>query len=176
MPKTGCADRCGIDGWRPGRRGTDRSGPAAFGSSGQILRAGRWLPGRQPAGNAAIHFRLRHGPAQQEPEAQHTVAALAEQFVQPLSLAHLKGGEDALVADVLAMSGPVLIAWEHEAIPGIVNRITGNTTTCPQQWPDDRFDLVCVLDQASQTGNWELTQVVQLLLPGDSDTIIPQPT
>jgi hypothetical protein len=93
-----------------------------------------------------------------------------------LSLAHLKGGEDALVADVLAMSGPVLIAWEHEAIPGIVNRITGNTTTCPQQWPDDRFDLVCVLDQASQTGNWELTQVVQLLLPGDSDTIIPQPT
>ena len=32
-------------------------------------------------------------------------------------------------------SGPVLIAWEHENIPAIVNAIVGNKTTCPQKWP-----------------------------------------
>jgi broad specificity phosphatase PhoE len=103
---------------------------------------------------------------------QHTVAALAEQLGQPLNLAHLKGEEDALVADVLARNAPVLIAWEHEAIPGIVNRIMGNTTTCPQQWPDARFDLVWVLDQPTPAGIWTFAQVPQLLLPGDSNAPI----
>src|SRR5262249_13510097 len=31
--------------------------------------------------------------------------------------------------------GPVLIAWEHQLIPDIVNAIVGNNTTCPQKWP-----------------------------------------
>jgi hypothetical protein len=104
---------------------------------------------------------------------QHTVESLAEQLGQQLNLTHLKGEEGALAADVLARSGHVLIAWEHEAIPAIVNRIVGNSTTCPQTWPDQRFDLVWVLDQTAPGDTWTFSQVPQELLPGDDSTTIP---
>jgi hypothetical protein len=104
--------------------------------------------------------------------AQHTVLALAEFLRQQLVLSHLKGDEDALVADVLSRSGSVLIAWEHEAIPGITNRILGNAITCPQKWPDDRFDVLWVLNSTGGAGGWAFTQVPQLLLPEDRDDVI----
>ena len=92
---------------------------------------------------------------------QHTVATLAEQLQLQLNLAHLKGGEKTLVDDALAKNGPVLIAWQYEDIPDIVNRIVGNATTCPQQWLDTRFDLVWVLDQAALGDAWTFNQVPQ---------------
>jgi hypothetical protein len=49
-----------------------------------------------------------------------------------LNISHLKGDENSLVDDVLSRDGAVLIAWQHEAIPAIVNRIVGNETACPQ--------------------------------------------
>jgi len=104
---------------------------------------------------------------------QHTVATLAEQLGQSLNLSHLKGAEDALANDVIGKNGPVLIAWQHEAIPEIVNRIVGNATTCPQHWPDERFDLVWVLDQPTPVDAWDFAQVPQMLLPGDSYSTIP---
>jgi hypothetical protein len=61
----------------------------------------------------------------------------------------------------------VLIAWEHEAIPAIANRILGDMTRCPQKWPDTRFDLVWVLDR-QPSGHWTFAQVPQMLLSGDS--------
>jgi hypothetical protein len=106
---------------------------------------------------------------------QHTVLALADFLGQQLVLGHPKGGEDALVADVLSRDGTVLIAWEHEAIPGITNQILGNTTTCPQRWPDDRFDVLWVLRSTGSAGGWAFTQVPQLLLPEDRDDVIPLP-
>ena len=104
---------------------------------------------------------------------QHTVAALAEQLGQQLNLTHLKGGDEALVADVVTRNEPVLIAWQHEGIPEIVNRIVGNTTTSPQEWPSRRFDLVWVLDQATPPDAWTFSQIPHMLLPGDSNMTIP---
>jgi hypothetical protein len=103
---------------------------------------------------------------------QHTVLALANFLGQQLVLKHPKGDEDALVADVLSRSGTVLIAWEHEAIPGIANQILGNVTTCPQKWPGDRFDVLWVFNLTG-AGRWVFTQVPQLLLPEDRDDVIP---
>src|ERR1041385_1779223 len=54
---------------------------------------------------------------------QHTVSSLADFLRKSLNLDHAKGDEDALVADALSQAGNVLIAWEHEAIPGIAGRI-----------------------------------------------------
>jgi hypothetical protein len=102
----------------------------------------------------------------------HTVLALADFLGQKLVLKHPKGDEDALVADVLSRSGAVLIAWEHEAIPGIANQILGNATTCPQKWPGDRFDLVWVFNPTGG-GGWTFTQIPELLLPDDRDDVIP---
>jgi hypothetical protein len=104
---------------------------------------------------------------------QHTVGALAEFLGQRLVLDHRKGDEDGMVADVLSRGGTVLIAWEHEAIPGIANQILGNDTTCPQKWPGDRFDVVWVFDSKGDAGGWTFTQIPQRLLPGDRDDVIP---
>jgi hypothetical protein len=105
---------------------------------------------------------------------QHTVLALADFLGQGLVLSHPKGDEDALVADVLSRNGTVLIAWEHEAIPAIANRILGNDTTCPQKWPGDRFDLLWVFNHTGGPEAWAFTQVPQMLLPADKGDVIPE--
>jgi hypothetical protein len=99
---------------------------------------------------------------------QHTVLELATLLGLTLQTKYLKGDEADLVKAAVDAAGPVLIAWEHEAIPDIVNTIVGNKTTCPQKWPGSRFDMVWVLD-AKPSGGWGFTQVPQLLLSGDSD-------
>jgi hypothetical protein len=97
---------------------------------------------------------------------QHTVLELVTLLQLALPPQYPKGDEADMVAAALAADGPVLIAWEHEAIPDIVNRIAGNDTTCPQKWPGARFDMVWVLDR--QSASWSFHQVPQLLLAGDS--------
>lgn len=99
---------------------------------------------------------------------QHTVLELATVLGLTLQTKYLKGAETDLAKAAMNATGPVLIAWEHEAIPTIVNAIVGNATTCPQKWQGSRFDLVWVLD-AKPGGGWSFTQVPQLLLSGDSD-------
>lgn len=61
--------------------------------------------------------------------------------------AHTKGEERALVADALNWDGVVLICWQHENIPAIGNLIVGNSTTVPQNWPEDCYDLIWVFDR-----------------------------
>jgi hypothetical protein len=102
---------------------------------------------------------------------QHTVLELSKQLNLSLNLRYPKGDELELAKAAAAASGPVLIAWEHENIPAIVNVIVGDDTTCPQKWPDSRFDLVWVLDQRAG-GGWDFTQVPQMALSGDSDELI----
>ena len=97
--------------------------------------------------------------------------ALATELGLSLAVQFAKGQEAALGAAAVAASGPVLIAWQHEDIPAIVNAIVGNATTCPQKWPGARFDMVWVLD-AKAGGGFSFGQVPQMLLPGDSDTPI----
>jgi len=99
---------------------------------------------------------------------QHTVLELATELNLALVLRHPKGDEAALIVDAVAQDGPVLIAWEHEAIPDIGNRIVGNITTCPQKWPGSRFDVVWVFDRQIASGQWTFAQVPQRLLPGDN--------
>lgn len=99
---------------------------------------------------------------------EHTVLELATVLTLRLDLRHAKGDEKALAASAVAADGPVLIAWEHEAIPEIVNHILGNDMSCPQKWPGSRFDLVWVLDRPTAAGVWTFAQVPQLLLSGDS--------
>jgi len=103
---------------------------------------------------------------------QHTVLELATFLKLKLNLDHAKGEEAALVKDVLGAEGPVLIAWEHEAIPTIANGILGNSKSCPQKWPGARFDLVWIFDRAP--GGWSFDQAPQLLLAGDSAEPIPR--
>jgi hypothetical protein len=104
---------------------------------------------------------------------QHTVLELSRALKTPLILDFAKGDGVTLAAELAYLSIPTLVAWEHEEIPAIVNAIVGNATTCPQTWPGDRFDLVWVLDNADQGKNWVFSQVPQMLLSEDSESLIP---
>jgi hypothetical protein len=102
---------------------------------------------------------------------QHTVLELATGLKLSLDLRFSKGDEIELVKASLNSPGPVLIAWEHEAIPGIAKDILGNNTS-PQKWPGSRFDLVWVFDRQEASGEWSFGQIPQMLLSGDSEQLI----
>lgn len=73
-----------------------------------------------------------------------------------------KGEETTMVADAVARPGTVLICWQHEDIPTIGNLIVGNETTVPQDWPEDRYDLIWVFDRAG--AGWSFRQFFHALL------------
>ena len=98
---------------------------------------------------------------------KQTIAPLATALNLPVRT-FLKGQEPELVTAVKKAEDPVLISWQHEAIPEIATLIRGSADGIPPRWPAHRFDLVWVLDlQAS--GAWSFTQVPELVMPGNSD-------
>ncbi len=101
---------------------------------------------------------------------QHTILPLAKSLGKDLILTHPQGAEDAVAKDAVDSTGVVLIAWEHKRIHLIANAIVGDTTTCPQKWPGERFDLVWIFDRTG-AGRWNFSQVPQLLLPGDESSV-----
>jgi hypothetical protein len=98
---------------------------------------------------------------------QHTVRELADELKLKLDLRFPKGDESDLAKAAVTAAGPVLVAWEHQDIPAIVDAIVGNKITCPQTWDGTRFDLVWVLDRKPSDDGWDFAQVPQLLLAGD---------
>ena len=85
-----------------------------------------------------------------------TVTPMAERLgLEPLTI-FTKGEEQALVRDALSRDGVVLICWQHEDIPKIGNLIVGNGTTVPQNWPEDRYDLIWVFDRSDSS--WTFRQ------------------
>jgi hypothetical protein len=95
----------------------------------------------------------------------HTVQTLAEFLNRNVDQTVQKGEEKKLAKAVISAQGPVLIAWEHDAIPDIVAAISGKDHLCPKKWPDSRFDVVWVLDKDG--ADWSFAQVAQMVLPGD---------
>lgn len=103
-------------------------------------------------------------------------------LAQELNLAPVvdfgKGREAALARQVLAQHGVVLISWQHEAICDIARNLVAGAepkVPIPEKWPGDRFDIVWIFDPPPKGKHrWKFTQVPQLLLPGDADTVIEQ--
>jgi hypothetical protein len=108
----------------------------------------------------------------QSERSHHTVEAAAESVGLKVNLKFTKGDEKKLAEDVMAAHGVVLIAWEHNSIVDLANIILGNDKSSPQKWHDSRFDLVWVFDRQSHAGGWKLTQVAQMVLPGDSPKLL----
>jgi hypothetical protein len=86
-----------------------------------------------------------------------TVTPLAETLGLAVVTTYTKGEEPALVADALGRPGTVLICWQHENIVDIGNLITGNSTTVPQSWPEEQYDVIYVFDRAGDV--WSFRQV-----------------
>ena len=100
--------------------------------------------------------------------AQHTVEPLATALRLPVNAAYANGEETAVAAALLEAEAPVLIAWHHNHIGLLVKAIAGEFFPCPKHWPDERFDVVWILEAKTTAGPWTLSQQAQYLLPGDS--------
>jgi hypothetical protein len=144
-------------------RGWQRAGALA------CLFSPRVAQSRDPAlvtpqaiyGTAAVHHSRSLRP-------QHTVGPLAALLGIAPNADFAVGDEVNLAGAAKAAPGPVLIAWHHEKIPALANAIIGNATTCPQHWPDERFDMIWVFDRDTGQASWRFSQVPQLLLTGDT--------
>ena len=112
-----------------------------------------------------------HSPSHRPVE---TVAPLAQRLNKDVNEEYLKDDYCDLVKYILGDSKytneVIVVCWEHTFIEDICNDF-GATNVPEEKWPDCRFDLVWRLDyQANQT--YQLTQIPQLLMYGDQDTII----
>jgi broad specificity phosphatase PhoE len=109
---------------------------------------------------------IGHGSKSKRP--MQTVEPLAELLEATDAVAfittHQKDDIEPVMRDVLSRDGPALVAWEHKRIPDLVAQLP-NPPDVPQQWPDDRFDMVWVFDRTG--GGWTFAQMPQLLLAGD---------
>ncbi len=86
-----------------------------------------------------------------------TVTPMAARLGLTPATEHSKGEEAALVKDALSRSGTVLICWQHEDIPAIGNLIMGNAKGVPQNWPEDRYDLVWIFERKGR--GWSFRQL-----------------
>ena len=99
-----------------------------------------------------------------------TVTPLAAVLGGAPDTSYAKGQEAQLATALLAATGTVLVAWEHESIPAIISRLGPVTPAPPASWPDDRFDVVWILTRHGD--GWTFSQAPQLLLDGDLSTTI----
>jgi hypothetical protein len=113
-------------------------------------------------------FASEIGPHSQSRRPIETLQPLAERLGLPIGEPFLQDELDGLVQAILASDGDVLVAWEHKRIPLIANRIVADPATVPQTWPDDRYDLVWILEPSeAEPSVFQLRQVPQQLLAGD---------
>jgi hypothetical protein len=131
---------------------------------------GGWPPG-SPISTPRSIFASAATPESPSLRAQHTVKPLAETLGLLIDARHAEGEEPAAAAAALAAApmGPVLISWHHSHIPRLVGSVAGGELACPQDWPDERFDVVWVLDRSDEVADapWRFSQVAQCLFAYD---------
>jgi len=94
-----------------------------------------------------------------------TVQLLAQTLGLELRDQHGSDDVNALVQEIRACAGVVMVCWRHESIAAIARAFLGEDTEVPE-WDAQRFDIVWVLTPSN--GRWTLRQRPQLLLPSDS--------
>jgi hypothetical protein len=96
-----------------------------------------------------------------------TITPLGALLGVAINETYTKGQEPQLVQGLMAMSGNLLVCWQHEAIPAIAKLIVNGSVAIPDPWPGDRFDVIWMFTSAG-TNQWTFTQVCPALMPSDS--------
>ena len=104
-----------------------------------------------------------------------TLQPLSERLGLSIDTRFAKDELSELAAAVGATRGVVLIAWEHHLIPSLANMLVGDTSTAPQVWPDDCFDMVWVIEPGIGGAAATFRQIPELLLAGDRSSAIGEP-
>ncbi|HKQ54219.1 MAG TPA: hypothetical protein VJT74_17715, partial [Pyrinomonadaceae bacterium] len=96
-----------------------------------------------------------------------TMTPLAEKLAIRINSNYPKLESEQMLEEAFLCTGVVLICWQHELLPKIANLILGDQKTAPQEWPEDRYDMVWVFDRDETSGAYSFKQVPQNLLMGD---------
>ncbi|MBI1361224.1 MAG: hypothetical protein GC155_13185 [Alphaproteobacteria bacterium] len=125
------------------------------------------LPAGAPISTPASIFASAATPKSPSLRAQHTVAPLAAMLGVEINCDYADGDEKALAPAVLAAKGPVLVSWHHSHLIRLTVSLAGPDVPCPRDWPDDRFDVVWILDRDEPDAPWRFSQVTQQLFVYD---------
>ena len=112
-------------------------------------------------------FASEVGPHSQSRRPEETLMPIAARLGLTITESFLQDPVDELAGALAACDGHVLVAWEHKRIPLIASRLVADASTVPQVWPDDRYDVVWIIEPGPAGGALRLRQVPQLLLGGD---------
>lgn len=150
-------------------RGWQRSGALAalFDPSQGPLRAGLQVP------RMLISPSYGDSRKASQHRTHQTIRGISDRLGISIATDFAKGQESRLAA-ALAKSGPgaVLICWDHAYIPALASALPlAHGTVIPKTWPDDRFDVIWTFVLVAND-EYAFAQVPQLLLSGDTDTII----
>ena len=155
-------------------RGWQRAGALVRWFGGQVGSSGTGLP-------LPTHlFASQIAPLSSSRRPQQTLQPLAQSLQLPIDTSVPKADIGRLATAILAVEGVVLVAWEHHLIPSLAASLTGQPGLAPDVWPDDRFDVVWVLERGADAEGFQFRQVLQRVLAGDSDqpmamTAVPGP-
>lgn len=141
-------------------RGWTRAGALAalFGQAPHANRAGIVRPARVFATRPNGHAKSRRELDTATPTAQRIGVEVDDRYDHSDS--------DELVNALLGSGDPALVVWHHGAMRELLDRLpVANRDDIPDEWPDERFDLVWVLSWSGDA--YTFTQVAQDLLDGD---------
>jgi hypothetical protein len=151
-------------------RGWQRSGALAalFDPSRGPLRAGLQVPRALISPSYGDSGKAAHHRTHQ------TISGISDRLGIAIVTDFAKGHESRLAAALTKIGpGAVLICWDHTHIPALASALPlVHGTVIPETWPADRYDLIWTFTLATNE-EYSFGQVPQLLLSGDTDTIIP---
>jgi hypothetical protein len=101
---------------------------------------------------------------------RETIGPLAHNLGIQMDITYGKGDEESLIAAATSRPGPILICWQHGEIPAIAHALGSVTPAPPEEWPDERFDVVWTFTKTAS--GWSFAQVPEMVLPGDQTSTI----
>jgi len=98
-----------------------------------------------------------------------TANPTAERLDVTLETKFTHGEEPELAKEILTSAEPTLVVWHHGELPHLLSQFKIiNSDGVPSAWPEDRFDLVWVLQrEPADEPTYRFSISPQLLLAGD---------
>lgn len=112
-------------------------------------------------------FASQVGPQRSSARPRETLVPLGEMLGLSVDARFRKEELAELVQAIEAVEGIVLVAWEHHLIPSLTTMLVGGASGVPQVWPDDRYDVVWVVEEVGPGVGRRLRQVPEMVLAGD---------
>ena len=103
----------------------------------------------------------------------HTAEPIAKRLKLEIEDSHTHGNEKDMVQEVLSGPQAALIVWHHGTLAKLVSHFpVVNSAEIPKRWPDERFDLIWVLErQAGAELKYRFIAVAQMLLADDAESV-----